>query len=92
MNKVTFSPQTVVAIKVKGTPRNFPSVPDDKGVIVRLLNFISFSGLYPVGSMGGFSGGGGYLAFFKPEDSVKIIEWLVANGAVLDHDKTWSRE
>ena len=92
MNKVTFSSETVVAIKVKGTLRNFPSIPDDKGLVVRLLNFISFSGLYPVGSMGGFSGGGGYLAFFKPDDAERIVEWLLANDAVLDHENTLSRE
>lgn len=97
MNKVTFSSQTVVAIKVrgvpvKGTPGNILCAPDDKGLVVRLLNFISFSGLYPVGGMGGFSGGGGYLAFFEPDDAERIVEWLLANDAVLDHEKTWSRE
>ena len=93
MPNVTFSITTVVCVKIKGekfeqkfTPNdttefsNFPISPNDGGLVRRFLEFQEKEAIHPI-IAGGYSGGGGYLGFFSPQDASRIEAWLIEEKA-----------
>lgn len=89
MPKVTFSMPPVVAVKIRGEGGRFPVMPDDGGIVGKFLKWTIDNEVVPV-VMSGFSGGGGHLGFYAPQDAKAIKKWLEENGVIEDDEKSWS--
>ena len=93
MPNVTFSMRTVVCVEIKGEKveqkfdpndtteySNFPTLPNDGGLVRRFLEFLEKEAIYPI-ILGGYSGGGRYQGFFCPQDASRIEAWLIEKKA-----------
>lgn len=86
---VTFSCLPLVAVKIRGESTGRFTLPNDDGLVLRFMRWALEKHITPF--QGQFSGGGGYLAYYSSEDAEKIHAWLSKEGAIEDHEKTWSR-
>lgn len=82
--KVTFASMPVVAIFVSGErsdqpPGELPVLPNDGGLIQRLLGFMRAAGIGDALSAG-HTGGGTMLRFFSAGDAKKVMAWLKVQG------------
>jgi hypothetical protein len=66
-----------VCIEIKGVPHpeGLPYLPNDYGLVNDFREWCWENKIYSVISAG-HSGGGSFMGFFTPEDSVKICDWL----------------
>jgi hypothetical protein len=73
-----------VAVIIRGEPAKqvpgcLPMLPNDGGLIKRLLGFMSAAGISDV-LAAGHVGGGTMLKFFTAGDAKKVVGWLKAQG------------
>lgn len=90
-SKCTFSIGSVVVVKIRGEGGGGVYLPDDGGLVERFLQWCLKEEVYSLNIGGGYSGGGGHMGFYTPEDAERIQTWLLANGAINDDDKTWEQ-
>lgn len=88
-SKCTFSIGYVVVVKIRGEGGGRGYLPDDGGLVQRFNQWTLDEEVYSLNINGGYSGGGGYMGFYTPEDAEKVQAWLLENGVVNDDDKTW---
>lgn len=75
--KCTVSATKLVRIDVDGTPHpeGFPHVPDDGGLVGRLIRAQSTRSV-PYPKFTAVSGAGVYAAFYDPQDAQAVLDWL----------------
>jgi hypothetical protein len=83
--KVTFSVSTVVAVRIRGEGGDGYYIPDDGGLVGRFQKWCLEEEIHSA-IRAGFSGGGGLLGFYFPDDANKIFTWLTSNGATEDDE------
>ena len=79
--KVTFRLIPLVRVVLEGEPhpRGFPYLPDDDGMVGRLLTWMLAERVYSAVA-GGASGGGRYIGYHSAEDAARIAVWLREQG------------
>lgn len=85
MPRVTFTAQDLVLLHLRGEPRapdpekGLPRCPDDGGLTGRLCRWLADSGITVARTF--HCGGGEFVGMLYPEDAVRVVEWLVQQGA-----------
>lgn len=82
MPKVTFKLTRVLYVEVVGEkhPKGFPYVPNDGGLVQKLLQwFLKRDDMYSFRGIS--SGGGSYYAIHTLEQERELRKWLTENGA-----------
>lgn len=78
--KLVYTATAVVWVSVRWEPNEFPKVPDDGGLVRRLLDFINENDIVRPRVGGGVTGVGMFSAPFYAKDAKRVVAWLRENG------------
>lgn len=87
--RVTFSAVPVICLRIRGEKREFPTIPNDDGIVKKFMDWMDENDVHPF--INQQTGGGGCLIFFEADDFDidALKEVLKELGAEEDDDVTW---